>query len=180
MIRIKTLAGLGAIGIGLLGANTRAQRNDALPSIGFGTAEVSLGMTVGQVERVLAQSARHLEFLSEDTHTALVRINHVAEPKGDEGQVTFLNGKAVYVAFQFPNATTAEQLGQELAGAVDSMDPKTCLASNYSSHGTGGSLSQTRFECGSKSFDVMTTESIGDAQRYTNVEITMGAIPRSH
>jgi hypothetical protein len=133
-------------------------------------------MTVEQVQKVLAESARHIEFMS-DKHTALVRINNAPVPNGDEGQVTFFDGRVVYAAFHFPDAHAADHLAQEIAGAVESMDTKVCAVSNYSSHGTGGSLSETIFDCGSKSFNVMTTESLSHNERYTHVEITIGAIP---
>lgn len=178
MTHVKTLAVIGAVAAALLGISNKAERKQEQPSIAFGTAEVSLGMIVEQVEKVLAESARHIELMS-DKHTALVRINNVPAPKGHEGQVTFFDGRVVYAAFHFPDAEAADQLAQEIAGAVENMNAKDCAVSNYSSHGTGGSLSQTTFDCGSKSFEVITTEVLGNKQRYTHVEITIGAIPHT-
>lgn len=157
-----------------LGLNVEAQRPQ--PSIEFGGAQVSLGMTVEQVEKNLAESARHIEFMT-DKHTALVRVNNAPVPTGDEGQVTFFDGRVVYAAFQFPGTRDAVELAQEIAGAVESMAAKTCTLANYSSHGTGGGFSQSIFDCGSKSFNVMTVETLGTTERYTHVEITIGAIP---
>jgi len=174
---LKALAVTGAIAA-VLGLNMEAQRKQEPPSIEFGAAQVSLGMTVEQVEKNLAESARHIEFMT-DKHTALVRINNAPVPSGDEGQVTFFDGRVAYAAFHFPDAHDADQLAQEIAGAVENMDAKVCAVSNYSSHGTGGVLSQTIFDCGSKSFNVMITETLGHKERYTHVEITIGAIPRS-
>jgi hypothetical protein len=174
---LKALAVIGAIPA-VLGLNMEAQRKQEPPSIEFGGAQVSLGMPLEQVEKALAERARHLEFMS-DKHTALVRINNAPVPNGDEGQVTFFDGRAVYAAFHFPDARTADELAQEIAGAVENMTTKVCAVSNYSSHGTGGSLSQSIFDCGSKSFDVMTTEALGHNERYTHVEITIGAIPHA-
>jgi prepilin-type processing-associated H-X9-DG protein len=159
-----------------LGLNVEAQRGQQPPSIGFGGAQVSLGMTVEQVEKNLAASARHIEFMS-DKHTAVVRVNNAPVPSGDEGQVTFFDGHVAYAAFQFPATHDAVRLAQEIAGAVENMDAKVCAASNYSSHGTGGGFSQTIFDCGSKSFNVMTVETLGANERYTHVEITIGGIP---
>jgi hypothetical protein len=70
-------------------------------------------------------------------------------------------------------------LAQEIAGAIENMTTKTCAVRNYSSHGTGGGFSQSIFDCGSKSFNVMTVETLGTNERYTHVEITIGAIPTS-
>jgi hypothetical protein len=76
-----------------------------------------------------------------------------------------------------PTARNAAELAQELAGAVENMQTKACVVRNYTSHGTGGGVSQTIFDCGSKSFDVMTVETLGTDERYSNVEITIGSIP---
>ncbi len=176
MTLLKTIALTLAVAVAFLSLNTRAQRKQEPPSIAFGGAQVSLGMTTEQVEKNLSENARHIEFMT-DKHTALVRINNAPVPS--EGQVTFFDGRVGYAAFHFPDAHDADQLAQEIAGAVENMDTKVCTLSNYSSHGTGGGLSQTIFDCGSKSFNVMTTEILGHNDRYTHVEITIGAIPRS-
>jgi hypothetical protein len=173
----KTLALTMAI-LAVLGFSREAQQRQESPFIEFGGAQIALGMTVEQVEKNLAESTRHFEFMT-DKHTALVRINNAPASSVNEGQVTFFYGRVVYAAFHFPDADNADQLAQEIAGAVENMETKACTVSNYSSHGTGGGLSQTIFDCGPKSFDVMTTENLGRSERYTHVEITIGAIPRS-
>lgn len=172
---LRALVVAGAVA-SLLGPNVEAQRRQQPPSIEFGGAHVSLGMTVEQVEKNLVESARHIEFMS-DKHTALVRINNAPVPAGDEGQITFFDGRVVYAAFQFPWTHDAVELAQEIAGAVENMPTKTCTLANYSSHGTGGGFSQTIFDCGSKSFNVMTVETLGTNERDTYVEISIGAIP---
>ena len=83
----------------------------------------------------------------------------------------------MYAAFQLPVAHNAVELAQEIAGAIENMATKSCTVANYSSHGTGGGFSQVIFNCGSKNFDVMTVETLGTNERYTFVEITIGAIP---
>lgn len=172
---IRTLVVTG-LAVTFFGFYVDAQRSQQAPSIAFGGAQVSLGMKVEQVEKNLAESARHIEFLT-DKHTALVRVNNVPVPTGDEGQITFYDGRVVYAAFQLPVARNAEELAQEIAGAIENMDTKICTVANYSSHGTGGGTSQVIFDCGSKRFNVITFEVIGNKERYTNVEITIGAIP---
>jgi hypothetical protein len=174
---LKALVVMGAI-VAALGLSMEAEQKQEPVSIEFGGAQVSLGMTVEQVEKNLAESGRHIELLT-DKHTALVRVNNAAGYSGHEGQVTFFDGRVAYAAFHFPDAHDADQLAREIAGAVDSMETKVCAASNYSSHGTGGSLSETMFDCGSKSFDVMTTETLGHNERYTHVEMTIGAVPHT-
>jgi len=173
MLRALVVSGMVAT---FLGLNSEGQRRQGSPSIEFGGAQVSLGMTVEQVEKNLAESARHVQFLI-DKHTALVRVDNVSLPAGDEGQVTFFDGRVVYAAFQFPVARNADELAKEIAGAIENMATKTCTVANYSSHGTGGGFSQVIFDCGSKSFNVMTVESLGTDEHYTHVEITIGVIP---
>ena len=152
-----------------------SQRKQLLPSISFGEAQVSLGMSVGEVVRNLAENGRHIEFMP-DKHTALVHMNNAPISSGSEGQVTFFDGRVTYAAFHFPDARDAYELAQEIAGAVENMDTKSCTVTNYSSHGTGGGVSETVFDCGSKSFDVMITEILGHSERYARVEITIGEI----
>jgi hypothetical protein len=91
---MRALGALVWIGVvaTLLGPNIQVQRRQQQPSIEFGGAQVSLGMTVVQVEKNLAESARHIEFMS-DKHTALVRVNNAPVTSGDEGQVTFFDGR---------------------------------------------------------------------------------------
>ena len=168
---IKALAIVGAAVL-LVQLNSSGQRNQKQPSISFGTANVSLGMTVEQVEGRLAEAARHLQFVSNKRTTALVYQNGV--PDGMEGQVTFGANRAVYAAYQMPNADSADELAQEIASAVEAMEIKVCTASNYSAHGTGGGFSQTIFECGSKRFAVTATQALGSRARNINVEIEMG------
>jgi hypothetical protein len=178
-LKLLTLSGAGCcVVVALLSSNTKAQRKQEPPSIAFGGAQVSLGMRIEQVEKNLAETARHIEFMS-DKHTALVCSNN-APCRGGQGQITFLDGQVAYAAFDFPAPRDANELAQELAGAVDDMDSKLCTVSNFSGHGTGGGYSQTTFHCGSKSFEVITAESLGSNERYTpEVKITIGEVPRS-
>jgi hypothetical protein len=159
----------GAVGLAASLA-LAAQRTQSQPSITFGMAKVSLGMTVDQVQESLSGAARHIEFLP-DKQTSIVRRN------GDddtEGQVNFSGGQAIYAQYQMPNAHTADELAQEIAGAVDNMETKTCEASNYSAHGTGGGFSQSIFDCGSRRFNVMTMQILGSSVRSINVNIEIG------
>ncbi len=135
-------------------------------------------MTTEQVKTSLAESARHIEFMS-DKQTALVCVNNTP-CDGGQGQVTFLDGRVVYAAFDFPTPRDANEMAQEIAGAVDEMDSKLCGVSNFSGHGTGGGYSQTSFNCGSKGFEVITAEPLGDNKRYApEIKITIGEILRS-
>jgi len=170
-----TLVGAGLIVI-LAGPNVAGQQKQAPPFLEFGTAQISLGMTKEQVEKTLRESGRHLVDMN-DNHTALVRANDAPVPSGDEGEVMFFDGRVAYAAFQFPVARNAAELSEEIAGAVENMATRICAVRNYSSHGTGGGFSQTIFDCGSKSFDIITVETLGTDERHSNVEITIGAIP---
>ncbi len=163
LIGVLAVACAAALATGIKGT---AQRKQEQPSITFGMAKISLGMTVEQVQESLSGAARHIQFLP-DKETSVVRRN------GDddsEGQVTFSDGRAIYAQYQMPNALSADELAQEIAGAVDSMEAKSCEASNYSAHGTGGGFSQVIFECGSRRFNVMTVQTLGSSTRTINVK----------
>jgi hypothetical protein len=162
---------VGALAL-LTGLNGAPQRPQAQPTISFGTAVISLGMTVEQVEQHLAQAALHTKPLSEDKNNVLVYLNG----GNSEGQIAFGNGHVVYADYQMPVVNSADELAQEIAGAVDSMETKTCAVSNYTAHGTGGGFSQSIFECGSKRFNVMTVQEFGSSPRAVNVNIEIGRI----
>jgi hypothetical protein len=169
MSLIRVLSGTGALIVGVV-LNVAAQRTQSQPSITFGMAKISLGMTVQQVQESLSRAARHIQFLP-DKETSIVRRN------GDddaEGQVNFSGGRTVYAEYQMPDVHTADELAQEIAGAVDNMETKTCEVSNYSAHGTGGGFSQSIFECGSRRFNVMTVQVLGSSVRTINVNIEIG------
>lgn len=180
VIRLRLLALLASVValVVVFGITTDAQH--AGPSLAFGNANISLGMTPEQVEKHLADANRHIEFMKEYKDSALVRINNSAEPEGDEGQVIFSNGRLVYAAFDFPSPGDTHELAQELAGAVDAMDSKQCRVSNFSGHGTGGGYSETRFDCGAKGFEVITVDSLGTNDRNApELKMTIGALPRA-
>lgn len=171
VIKILGLVGVAIFVTALNGAAQRTQR----PSISYGGATISIGMTVEEVERHLADAGRHIKTLVSDKDTALVYRN--GETDDSEGQITFgASRHVIYADFRMPNVHSADELAQEIAGAVDSMETKTCEASNYSAHGTGGGFSQSIFECGSRRFDVMTTQVLGSNVRTINVNIKIGQI----
>lgn len=145
----------------------------ARPSVTFGLAQIKLGMTLEEVNAELARSGRHLEFFPNDTRDASVLRNNEPRREGDEGQITFARGHVVYAAFHFAPINTAVELAQELAGAVETLSNKVCLSRNYSSHGTGGSTSQTLFECGAQTIIVMTNEATG-YERSTEIVLEIG------
>jgi hypothetical protein len=130
-------------------------------------------MTEGQVREHLVDSQREIRFLP-DKVTALVYVK--GAPDDVEGQVTFSGGRAVYAQFQMPSTNNAEELAQEIAGAVDGMETKNCDASNYAAHGTGGGFSQVIFVCGARRFNIMTTQTLGRSDRNINVNIEIGQI----
>lgn len=144
------------------------------PTISFGMAKISLGMTVREVEQNLAGAGRHLQMLG-DKETAIVYRNGTSEPEGDEGQVTFYDGRVAFAQFQMPNARTAEDLALEIAAAVDSMETKQCEVSNFAGHGTGGEHSESIVECGGKRFEVTTFHELGSQMRFVNVGLAIGS-----
>jgi hypothetical protein len=148
-----------------------AQRTQEQPSISFGMAKISLGMTVEQVKESLAGTARHITFLS-DKETSLVYRDGVADEM--EGQITFYGGRVAFAQYQLPNVQSADALAQEIAGAIDSVQTKTCSVSNFSAHGTGGGHSDTVFACGSRTITIMTTQLLGSNVKTINVSIEIG------
>ena len=166
MTPIRFLAAIGvlALATGLEGA---AQRKPEQPWLEFGGAKISLGMTIEQVQEQLSGAGWHIQILA-DKKTAMVDRN------ADSGQVRFSDGRAIYAEYQMPEVQSADELAQEIAGAVDSMETKTCAASNSSSHGTGGGVSQSIFECGPRSFNIQTLEVFGSSRRTVNVNIQIG------
>ncbi len=136
-------------------------------------------MTPEQAEKSLADASRHIEFMKQDKHTALVWGNDSAGLREVEGQVTFSNGRLVYAAFDFPAPHDAHELAQEIAGAVDGTDSAECRVANLSGHGTGGGYSETRFDCGAKGFEVITVEPLAGEERYTpELKMTIGEFLR--
>lgn len=166
----SVFAATGAV-VFVVALSVPAQHAPVQASITYGIAKISLGMTVEQVVQNLAGAARHMETLS-DKDTALVYRN--GESNDFEGQITFGNGHVIYADYQMPNARSADELAQEIAGAVDNMETKTCEVSNYSAHGTGGGFSQSIFDCGLRRFNVMTTQTLGSAVRKISVNIEIG------
>jgi len=166
----KVFVATGAVAF-VVALSVAAQHTQVRPSITYGTARISLGMTVEQVVQNLAGAARHIQTVS-DKYTALVYRN--GESDDFEGQITFGNGHVIYADYHMLNAHSADDLAQEIAGAVGNMETKACEVSNYSAHGTGGGFSQSIFECGSRRFNVMTTQTLGAAVRTINVNIEIG------
>ncbi len=169
----KTFTLVGTLAV-LLELNGAPQRPQVKPTISYGTAGISLGMTIEQVEQHLAQAARHTKAISPDKNSVSVYPN--GEDTDFEGQITFGNGRVVYADYHMPVTNSADDLAQEIAGAVDDMETKTCTASNYAAHGTGGGFTQSIFDCGSKRFNVMTVQTLGSSTRWVNVQIEIGQI----
>jgi len=164
---------LVAIGMVVLysGLNRPAQHLQEQAFMTYGRARITLGMTVEQVEQHLSEEARHIQFLS-DKETAIVYQNGVTDDF--EGQITFGGGHVIYADYHMPNVRTADDLAQEIAGAADSMENKTCTISNYAAHGTGGGHSESLFECGSRRFTVFTMQTLGSSVRTINVNLEIG------
>jgi hypothetical protein len=173
--RALALAGAVFLVVTLSLAAQRAQQ----PSLNFGSANISLGMTVQEAQTLLTEARQHFRFIR-DEPLALRTLTIGSDEGGDEGgQITFSDGRAVFVEYQMPTAHSADALAQEIAGAVDSMETKTCSVSNYSAHGTGGVFSQSIFQCGPKTFNVMTTQLLGSTARDVNVTIEIGHLGKN-
>jgi hypothetical protein len=149
-----------------------AQDRRQTPYLEFGSVRVSLGMTVEQVGRIMAADGMHLGFL--DGQTALVTRSTATGPNSDMGQVTFRNGLAAYAAFQFPGTNDAVVLAQELAGAIENVDARSCSLKNFTAHGTGGSHTDSIFDCGSKTIRVVTVQTLTSDNASTLVEVEIG------
>lgn len=144
------------------------------PSISFGSVSVSLGMTKGNLEESVMGSGWHLQPLQNYKESMLIEPDNGSSPSG---QVVFDGDRITYIDYQFATARNAAELSQEVAGAVEEMNVKTCSIQNYASRGTGGAFTESIFDCGAKRFSIMTVESLGSDERNTNVHIELGAIP---
>ena len=159
------------------------QRTQEQPSITFGTARISLGMTAGQVEQHLSEAARHADFTNlSDKNTAAVMRN--GELYDLDGTITFRDSRVVAAQILMPNANSAEELAEQVANAVDNMEIKSCTAANIRSHtfspGVGDAVwLQTRFVCGTRKFDLMTMKmSVSNIQKTTtSISIGIGETP---
>jgi hypothetical protein len=108
--RALVVAGLISI---LLGPGIAAQQTQPPPSIEFGRAPVSLGMTREQVEKTLRESGRNLVDMN-DGHTAVVRVNNAPVPTGDEGEVMFLMDTSLTRHFSFRRHATVRSYPRRL------------------------------------------------------------------
>lgn len=153
--------------------NGAPQRSQERPSIAYGTANVSLGMTVEQVEQSLQGGSRYMKTIPGYKDSTLVYVNGQSNPTS-EGQIIFSNGRVTYADYKMPDVSNADELAQEIAGAVDEMETKTCIISNYTAHGTGGGFSQSTFECGARRFLVMTTQTLGNNTKSIHVSLEIG------
>jgi hypothetical protein len=85
-------AAVAAAFLSIAGPFVAAQPAQAPPSIEFGLAAISLGMTREQADQALRDHGRHLRDLN-DHHTALVQVDAESEPLSDEGEIMlFLMG----------------------------------------------------------------------------------------
>jgi hypothetical protein len=158
----------------LFAVNLQSQRKEEPASLEIDGARIQLGMTQEQVMTALNKNGMKLRFLS-DGHTALVERKDAPPNVYDsDSQITFYDGRAAFVSFQFPEAHSAVQLAQEIAGAIEAVEGKNCSLENFSAHGTGGGHSDVVANCGPKTITIMTMEPL-NGERTTHVEITIGS-----
>ena len=167
LMRILAVISAVVLATGLTLAAQRTQQ----PSLNFGAANIHLGITLEQAEQLLTQAGQHFQFIRDEQPPFQTLA---IDGSDDGGQITFSGDRAVFIEYQMPAARSADALAQEIAGAVDSVETKTCSASNYSAHGTGGGFSESIFQCGSKRFSVHTTQLLGSNVRTVNVNIEIG------
>jgi hypothetical protein len=152
----------------------QSQRKEEPPSLDIDGTRIQLGMSQEQVMTALDKNGMKLRFLW-DGHAALVVRKDTPPDVNDfDSQVTFYDGRAAYVSFQFPQAHSAVQLAQEIAGAVELVENKDCSLGNFSTHGTGGGHSDVVAYCGQKTIVIMTSEPL-NGERSTHVEISIGS-----
>lgn len=150
------------------------QRREEAPSLEVDGTRIQLGMTQEQVMTALEKNGMKLRFLF-DGHAALVVRKDTPPNVNDfDSQITFYDGRAAYVSFQFPDAHSAVQLAQEIAGAIESVEDRNCSLENFSAHGTGGGHTDVIANCGPKTITIMTVEPLG-GERSTHVEISIGS-----
>lgn len=158
----------------LVAVNLESQRKEDPPSLEIDGTRIQLGMTQEQVTAALDKNGMKLRFVF-DGHVALVVRKDTPQDVNDfDSQVTFYDGRAAYVSFQLPQAHSAVQLAQEIAGAIEAVEDKNCLLENFSAHGTGGGHSDVVANCGPKTITIMTMEPL-NGERSTHVEISIGS-----
>jgi hypothetical protein len=159
--------------LALFVVSLESQRKEEPPSLEIDRASIQLGMTQEQVAAALDKNGMKLRFLW-DGHAALVVKKDAQNLSDADSQITFYDGRAAYVSFQFPVAHSAVQLAQEIAGAIEAVEDKNCSLENFSAHGTGGGHSDVVANCGPKTITIMTMEPLG-GERSTHVEISIGS-----
>ena len=144
------------------------------PSLTFGSARISLGMTQGQVEQHLSEASRHIAHagLGDQNMMGVFRNGELIQ----EGGMWFRDGRVVFAVIQMPNAKNADELAEQIANAVDNMETKACAALNFRTGTVGSPFSslQTRFVCGSRRFEVMTMRYSGGSPEFNTTGISLG------
>lgn len=110
-----------------LAFNGHSQEPQERPFITYGMAKVSVGMTVEQVQQSLAGAPRHIRILPDHQDTAIVYMNTQSEPHGDEGEIIFANSSVKWAAYQMPVVSSADELAQAIAGAVESVEKRRVM-----------------------------------------------------
>jgi len=143
------------------------------PSVTFGASKIYLGMTREEVQRRLAESARHIVVQSGlptgDQHLSLTTVarNATSDPNDSEGVVAFRDDRVNSAELSMPVPQNADVLAEEIANAVEGMQVKTCVAENSRNASTSTTLLWTRFRCGSQYLSIMTSRHSGIIQHVT-------------
>lgn len=158
-----------------------AQRKQEQPSITFGTARISLGMTMEEVKQRLSEAAMHIDFKSPDKNMAYVIRN--GELYGLDGGITFHDGYVIDAVLSMPNAKSAEDLAEQISNAVNNMETKLCTASSNRTGTSESAVSvgtlQTSFVCGSRRIGLLTMRvwTPNHETTTTTVSVGIGQLP---
>ena len=119
-------------------SNDMAQEVHSQPSISFGTASISLGMTVEQVQSALSGSGMHLKYLTAGGAESSTRQSNpktreetsivYRNSDEDEGQITFSSGRVVYAQFQMPVVQSADEQKRVWLPTILLMDGRRVFA----------------------------------------------------
>jgi hypothetical protein len=175
MRRHSPLLAVVLVSTGFMGCSPSGLQEQ--PSVTFGASKIYLGMTREEVQRRLAESARHIVVQSDlptgDQHLSLTTVarNSTADPNDSEGVIIFRDDRVISAELPMPAPQNADVLAGEIANAVDGMQVKTCVAENSRNASTSTPVQETRlwtrFRCGSQYLSIRTSRISSPIQHVT-------------
>lgn len=176
MRRHSPLLAVALVSTGFMGCSPSGPQEQ--PSVSFGASRIYLGMAKEEVQRRLAESARHIVVQTGlpagDQHLSwatVVRNSTSGPDDSDEGVITFRDERVTSAGLSMPAPQDADELAEEIANAVEGMQVKTCIVENSRNASTRAGLEETRvltrFRCGSQYLGITTSRISSPIQQVT-------------